>query len=588
MKKMQCQFAKKACTLRRKRITRLSRVSNVNGVRCLNKYNWTEHCGSGKVLECVVYVYERSGKKKVSRAYRRKMRKEAYLQSHNIRKGGKVIECRMSKEDRRLHEKSQKAIFCHTKRSLNIVVNKVKYVGTINGGKSTEVVLVKSENLMPDERIGVYATCETKRKCINSDPQIEVIQCDLTNVHENECWICDNMIGPLEAKVQCDCSAWYHVNCMGLQNEQSDNGSNLRSSCNRHRMNVKHLSDTKLSSTMKNEVIIIQTRGYYLRNKKTKKTAAYKSNTKENPEGIHVGNAMSEEITCSNGVKQHPQKTFKMKKRPLSPCEELNEKNVKKCAKLNEIKGLVVHGHFHQGHLKFGVNTGNSVYVANSLCAMMYSHIKELRQWMSHDMDLILNTGDELYGHLSKSSTMNNNYLLINELPNELIVLNNSYTMTYHESVTGMFEEDGNLAEFNMMQLNRALEQTLQIYNACFICFNGNTFAVIAQDGLYYVCDSHSRDDNGWQVQDGMSILKLTPTWQDVYRYCTELRTSMNLHNNEQFEITGVTLCQDDDATVCLCTGEQVEEEVHLNMCDMTTEVLSELPDKEGNDIVAV
>ena len=144
--------------------------------------------------------------------------------------------------------------------------------------------------------------------------------------------------------------------------------------------------------------------------------------------------------------------------------------------------------------------------------------------------------------------------------------------MIYHESVTGMFEDDGNLAEFNMMQLNRVLEQTLQIYNACFICFRGNTFGVIAQDGLYYVCNSHSRNHNGLQVQDGRSILKLTPTWQDVYRYCTELRTSMNLHNNEQFEITGVTLCQY-DTTACIRTGEQVDEEVQisdLNMCDMT------------------
>ena len=88
-------------------------------------------------------------------------------------------------------------------------------------------------------------------------------------------------------------------------------------------------------------------------------------------------------------------------------------------------------------------------------------------------------------------------------------------------------------------------------------------------------------------MQDGRSILKLTPTWQDVYRYCTELRTSMNLQNNEQFEITGVTLCQDDDATACISTCEQVDEEVQisdLNMCDMTKEVPSELPD-EGNDI---
>ena len=42
--------------------------------------------------------------------------------------------------------------------------------------------------------------------------------------------------------------------------------------------------------------------------------------------------------------------------------------------------------------------------------------------------------------------------------------------------------------------------------------------------------------------------MKCAPTWQDVNRYCTQLGQSMNLCNNEQFEITGVTLCQDNDA----------------------------------------
>ncbi len=78
--------------------------------------------------------------------------------------------------------------------------------------------------------------------------------------------------------------------------------------------------------------------------------------------------------------------------------------------------------------------------------------------------DTFLNTGNELYGHLSNSSTMNNDYLLINELPNQLIVFNKSFTMIYHESVSGMFEDDGHLSQFNMMQLDRALEQTLQKY----------------------------------------------------------------------------------------------------------------------------
>ena len=309
---------------------------------------------------------------------------------------------------------------------------------------------------------------------------------------------------------------------------------------------------------------------------------------KKKTQSMSVNN-MKEGKKCSNvGEQQHSFEFYNKKKRSL----ELNDDKVNKYAKVTHMECSNVQGHFHQGHLKFGVNTGKQC-VANCLCAMMYSQVKELQQWTSYDMDLVLNSGDELYGHLSKSTAMNNDYLLINELPDELIAFKKSYTMTYHESVTGMFEDDDdNLAEFNMMQLNRALEQTLQRYNACFVCFNVNTFGVIAQDGVYYIFDSHSRDDNGWQVQDGRSLLKFTPTWQDVYRYCTELRTSMNLHNNEQFEITGVTLCQDDDATTCLCRGEEVDEQqkpdqiCDLNMCDMTKEVPSELSsDKEGNDI---
>ena len=95
-------------------------------------------------------------------------------------------------------------------------------------------------------------------------------------------------------------------------------------------------------------------------------------------------------------------------------------------------------------------------------------------------MDLVFNTGDELYGHLSNSSTINTDYLLVSELPNELILFDKSYTMIYHESVTGMLEDDGNLSEFNMVRLDEALEEKLQRYGACFICFNGNTFGVIA------------------------------------------------------------------------------------------------------------
>ena len=40
-------------------------------------------------------------------------------------------------------------------------------------------------------------------------------------------------------------------------------------------------------------------------------------------------------------------------------------------------------------------------------------------------------------------------------------------------------------------------------------------------------------------------------SWHGVYRYCVNLAQSMNLSDNEQFEITGVNLCIIDNALTC-------------------------------------
>ena len=89
---------------------------------------------------------------------------------------------------------------------------------------------------------------------------------------------------------------------------------------------------------------------------------------------------------------------------------------------------------------------------------------------------------------------MNNDYLLINELPTKLDVFDTHYSMKYHAPLPGTFDENAHhLIEFNMKPLKTALQQDLQKYHASFIRFHENTFAVIAQDGMYYVFDSHSR-----------------------------------------------------------------------------------------------
>ena len=152
-------------------------------------------------------------------------RREAFRKCHNIRKGGKVVECRMSNEERRLHEKSQKGIFGHTRRTLN-VVNKMKDVDSMNNVKRAKVVknyvkllkeshFVKTESEVQGKKVRKVA-CETSRKDKKNCAQTKMIKSKTTNVNENLCWLCDNMIDSLQAKVQCECSKWYHVECMGV------------------------------------------------------------------------------------------------------------------------------------------------------------------------------------------------------------------------------------------------------------------------------------------------------------------------------------------------------------------------------------
>ncbi len=152
-----------------------------------------------------------------------------------------------------------------------------------------------------------------------------------------------------------------------------------------------------------------------------------------------------------------------------------------------------------------------------SLSAIMRSQTKCLKYWQMNEMDNVLNTGNELYGSLHRSSTMSNEYLLVSELPTDLNVYESNFSMNYGEPVTGTFNEnDPSLEEYDMISLRKAVEQTIQIYQACFICFHGSTFAVIAQDGIYYMFDSHSRNVHGSQVQEGTIIMMRAVSWHGV------------------------------------------------------------------------
>ena len=203
----------------------------------------------------------------------------------------------------------------------------------------------------------------------------------------------------------------------------------------------------------------------------------------------------------------------------------------------------IAQGNFHQGDPKFG-NTAGTQCACNSLIAILYTQTKNGNEINGHDMDVILNLGDELYSFTQRDSTMHNVLLMISELPNELHILNESFSMEYAQPIYGVLEgSDENVSSFGAMSLSQALQHQLLKYDACFMNFDQSIFAIIKGCNGYFVFDSHSRSRDGYLKEDGHSVLLYISSCEGIQRHCLTLAQSMGrCLNKTQFELTGVNV----------------------------------------------
>ncbi|XP_006824386.2 uncharacterized protein LOC100379079 [Saccoglossus kowalevskii] len=226
----------------------------------------------------------------------------------------------------------------------------------------------------------------------------------------------------------------------------------------------------------------------------------------------------------------------------------------------NKINALVsVQGSFNQGHPQFLYNSGRQC-VANSLVSILYSKIKLVFSWDTFDLDTILRTGNELYGFLQQSSTCNDAYLLVTELPEIIELFDLRFALNIAESLSGIIGKSG---DFNapLMAFNVALEITLRDHDACIVIFGGAAFSVLKNGDTYWIFDPHARDSKGMVEPDGKSVLLQCRNVEVVYEHCCNLAVSMHVSANTQFEVTGISAnveeymeCQSEDEVLVVST----------------------------------
>uniref|UniRef100_A0A8W8M8Q8 Peptidase C76 domain-containing protein n=1 Tax=Magallana gigas TaxID=29159 RepID=A0A8W8M8Q8_MAGGI len=214
-------------------------------------------------------------------------------------------------------------------------------------------------------------------------------------------------------------------------------------------------------------------------------------------------------------------------------------------AKDHENERKILQGNCHQGHSKFGASAGKQC-VLNSLASLMYSKVKLAKDWNVNDMNVVLNTGNELYQLLSNSSTMQNDYVLIAEIPRQIECFNKEFDFEFNDSLYGLINSNNCLHDsgFETHTVLEALDSALTESDGAFVTFKANTYIIIKNRNSYYVFDPHSRDTFGKVSGCGNSILLEFNTTEELSLHCIKLANSMNATMFEQFEITGVKVAE--------------------------------------------
>lgn len=177
------------------------------------------------------------------------------------------------------------------------------------------------------------------------------------------------------------------------------------------------------------------------------------------------------------------------------------------------------------------------------------------------DMNRILVTGDELYTFLQRSSSINNRYLLVEELPQYFECFNGSYTFQPNESITTVILADVgfNLADFNALPLKEALHLALTDTDGCFVCFGGNTMLIGRMTSGFFTFDSHSRSSDGLCNVNGNSSRLLFQNIDQVYAHLERLAHSMGFSKGVECNLTSVSCKLNSLRNVC---GLVVEKDI--------------------------
>ena len=159
----------------------------------------------------------------------------------------------------------------------------------------------------------------------------------------------------------------------------------------------------------------------------------------------------------------------------------------------------------HQGNAIIYGATAGSQCMFMSISSIVISNIKALHYWSQNDLDLVLKTGNDLYGSFGYI----NDFLGLTDLPEQFQISNNLI----------QFEK----TSINVSIMSKESRNFIDIpagYNSGIFLCGSSGISFMFHNSSYYLFDSHSRNSEGMcGGNNGTSILLVFNTKYDLENY---------------------------------------------------------------------
>lgn len=201
------------------------------------------------------------------------------------------------------------------------------------------------------------------------------------------------------------------------------------------------------------------------------------------------------------------------------------------------VYSLVSSADYNQAAECFPIDARGRQCVPSCLMFLLYvNYVQSCLNIESCDLNEIMQAGSNLYCALRQCGLISG---LVDplKLPGRIFYKGETVYITHKGVLTGFIEDNVSTDGQVYHKFEHALLKASASGKNFIIVFNGVSVGLFLKESIYYIFDSHSRDDNGMSCSDGKCVLGAVKSLFELASFIRSLSRSVSHNSGTQFDL---------------------------------------------------